>query len=441
VSEPIWSTGGAGGERAVTEDLEWASGTLRSAARDVALASAELERRRAALELSPSVGHAGLSAELGYAAANLGRRLEDLLDDSARRLAAVASAYLEAERAARHRVGFFAALWSRAVDLAGTQAWFARASLSATLVTPMALDVPGARAVLPDGPPPTTALLGRDEFDRALSFPEYEKFAAALAGAMRALELLALEPGVYGVTAHQVEATPVRSLEDAMNAIFDTEEAGDGSVRIERWTDEDGVTRRVVFIPGTEDWLVWSGNPADIQADLSLMAGQMPEFAKVVVAALEADGARPGDPVLLAGHSLGGILATALAANPGLLRGVEVKGVVTAGSPTGRIELPKEVRALHLEGTRDIVPGLDGRPNPDTPSRITVHHDVRDSELDELAGEGETIASAHHLETYAQTARLVDEGVSPSTAAWLREQREFFEPGGDVVVTEYRPAN
>jgi pimeloyl-ACP methyl ester carboxylesterase len=228
-------------------------------------------------------------------------------------------------------------------------------------------------------------------------------------------------------------------MEDVMRRLRETEQVPGGAVRIERWTGEDGVTRRIVYIPGTQDWLNISGNPFDSQADLELAAGNLPDAAGLVAAALKTDGARPGEPVMLAGHSLGGMLATALAANPALTSRFTVQAVVTAGSPVGRIALPSSVNALHLEGTRDIVPGLDGRPNPDTPTRTTVHHDARDSQLPELAGEGEDIGSAHHLDTYAQTARLVDEGLSPSTDAWLSAEREFLQPGADVVVTEYRP--
>ena len=142
---------------------------------------------------------------------------------------------------------------------------------------------------------------------------------------------------------------------------------------------------------------------------------------------------------MFVGHSLGGIVATALAANPSVTSRFTIEAVVTAGSPTGRIMLPPSVQALHLEGTRDIVPGLDGRANPDTPTRVTVHHDVRDSEVPILAGEGEDILSAHHFDTYAETARLVDEGLSASTDAWLAEEQDFFAPGKRTEVTEYRP--
>ncbi len=194
-----------------------------------------------------------------------------------------------------------------------------------------------------------------------------------------------------------------------------------------------------MFIPGTKDWLNVTGNPFDSEADLALMTGRLPDAAAMVAAALEADGAQPGDPVMLTGHSLGGIVATALAGNANFTARFNVAAVVTAGSPTGRIDLPTTVNAIHFEGTRDIVPGLDGTPNPDTPTRVTVHHDARESELPELGGAGEDIGSAHHLDTYGQSARLVDEGLSPSTDAWLASERAFFSPAAGAVTTEYRP--
>ena len=144
-------------------------------------------------------------------------------------------------------------------------------------------------------------------------------------------------------------------------------------------------------------------------------------------------------PCCSAGHSLGGIVATALAGNATFTARFNVAGVVTAGSPTGRIALPATVNALHFEGTRDIVPGLDGRPNPDTPTRITVHHDARESQVPALASAAENIGSAHHLDTYEQTARLVDQGLSPSTDAWRTAESDFFSPTADAVTTEYRP--
>ena len=437
-SEPIWSTGGAGGERAVTEDLEWAVAALRAAADDVGAAQLELTRRRAALALDPGVGHAALIAELS-SAAHLAPKLEAELEDTARRLGAVAAAYLEAERKARYRVGLVASAREAGATLIGDQVWVQRVVAALALAASPFGRFISPRTVLPHGPPPTTGILTRDGIERVLDTPTY----AALVLAVDACLALTLEHMLTRwrgrLTATTIAVAPVRSLQDVMERLLDTEEVPGGAVRIERWTDPAGVVRRVVLIPGTKDWLNLTGNPFDSEADVALMAGRMPDAAAMVAAALEADGARSGDPVLLAGHSLGGIVAAALAGNADFASRFDVRAVVTAGSPTGRISLPSTVNALHLEGTRDIVPGLDGKPNPDTPTRVTVHHDARDSHLPQLKGAGEDIGSAHHLNTYAQTARLIDEGLSPSTDAWLDAERPFLEPGANLVVTQYAP--
>jgi len=328
----------------------------------------------------------------------------------------------------------------------GAVAWLARVAGAASIVvTPVGglLSATGHRGVigdvLPDGPPPTTSVLDRDAAEFVSKNPTVIAIEAALTLVAWIIEHLACEPWQGELTATRIDAHGSGSLQDVMGVLYDSEQQGDGSLRISRWTDAAGVTRRVVYIPGTTDWLLGDGNPFDAEADGQLRFGRLPDAARVVMAALAADGAGPGDPVMLTGHSLGGTVATGLAANADFRKNFTVRSIVTAGSPTGVFGLPSTVNALHLEGTRDIVPGLDGKRNEETPTRITVHHDARDSELAALAGAGEDIGSAHHLDTYGQTARLVDEGLSPSTDAWLTSERAFFEPGADVVVTEYKP--
>jgi len=452
VSDGAYSTGGVGGERALTEDLDWAASALREAAADVRAASAAIARRRTALVLAPpssvsaSALHA-LESSLAWVSRAGAQRLEDDLDDAAHRLSAVVRVYVDAERAARRSISLVSRVAESVEDLQGDATWVSRLAAAAAwrVSTPGILAVlaghdPVGGALTPDGPPPTTGWLTRDSAERAIaSLPGYEAIAAALAGALAALELLAGEPRARGVTPHAAAPNPSRSLASMMARLKGVEDRDDGSVRIDAWTGGDGVTRRIVYIPGTEDWGVWSGNPADAQANLALMAGGMPGAARTVIDALSASGATPDEPVLLVGHSEGGIVAAALAASPAVAARFRVAGVVTAGSPVGRIALPPPVAALHLEGTRDLVPGLDGRTNPDTPTRTTVSHDTRRSDLPALEGAGETVASAHALATYAETARLVDEGLTPSTDAWLSDAKEFFEPGADVTTTNYVP--
>jgi len=427
--EPIWSTGGAGGEHAVLADLEWATGVLREAAADVG-------------EAADLVVRAGVAPYATMAA----RRLEGDLLDTARRVRTVAENYLEVEKQARQRLSWWTRMGEQGADVVGRATWTVRAaSWAAWIASPlhslshaMGGD-PVGEAVKPGGPP-TTANLHRDSVESMMNVPGYEKFAEALAIALWLLERRLGEPMRRTVTQVGVacEEGPT-SLEAIMADLRRTEVAGHGEVRIARWTGADGKVRRVVLIAGTRDWFLASGNPADIQANPQAVTGGLPDVAQTVVAALVADGAKPGEPVMLTGHSQGGIVATALASSPAIAASFTVSAVVTAGAPTGRIELPASVSALHLEGTRDVVPGLDGRANPETPNRVTVHHDVRRSGEESLAGEGESMASAHALPTYRETARLVDEGASASADAWLEANREFLDPGV-VTVTRYRPS-
>lgn len=427
--EPIWSTGGAGSEHAVLADLEWATGVLREAAADVG-------------DAADIVVRAGVASHAMMAA----RRLEGDLLDTARRVRAVADEYLEAERNARQKLSWWSRVVEQGADHVGRGVWAVRAASWATwLVSPMHEVAramggdPVANALYP-GAPPTTANVHGDSVEAALSVPGHEQFAELLAMTLWVLERQLGEPMRRSVvaTGEACEVGPV-SLEAIMADLHRVEHAGGGEVRIARWTDADGVVRRVVLVPGTQDWFVASGNPLDIQANLQAITGGLPDAAQTVVAALRADGAGPDDPVMLAGHSQGGIIATALAASPAIAASFHVRAVVTAGSPTGRIELPANVSALHLEGTRDLVPGLDGKANPETPTRVTVHHDVRRSEEESLAGAGTSVASAHALPTYRETARLVDEGASASSDAWLATNREFLDPGL-VTVTRYKPS-
>ena len=84
-------------------------------------------------------------------------------------------------------------------------------------------------------------------------------------------------------------------------------------------------------------------------------------------------GIGPHEPVLLVGHSLGGMEAAALASRD---TGFAITDVVTAGSPTAQVDgFPDGVRVLSLEHHGDVVPLLDGADNPDSVEQTTVTFD------------------------------------------------------------------
>lgn len=81
----------------------------------------------------------------------------------------------------------------------------------------------------------------------------------------------------------------------------------------------------------------------------------------------------PGDDITLIGHSLGGTVAVNTARDL-VKSGYGVSHVITAGAPISRVvnELPESVHVLAIENSADLVPHLDGTPNPDRSNVLTA---------------------------------------------------------------------
>ena len=95
-----------------------------------------------------------------------------------------------------------------------------------------------------------------------------------------------------------------------------------GRVRVLETSRPGGGSAWVVVVPGTQEWSPRAGpNPFDLTTDVRALAGEATLAAAGVAAALTLARSRSGratadDPVLLVGHSQGGILAAALASDP-----------------------------------------------------------------------------------------------------------------------------
>lgn len=195
----------------------------------------------------------------------------------------------------------------------------------------------------------------------------------------------------------------------------------DGTIDVRRLSGPGG-TAWIVDLPGTSDWdlLPFSGppqahDPADWGGNLRLMAGESTAYERGVADAMSRAGIRPGEPILLAGHSQGGMVAMALA---GLLaaRGLDVRSVLTAGSPIATFPRPATTSVLSLENTADVVPHLDGAPNPRQPGWTTLEF------TDEVGG----IGANHGFVAYAEGARLADGSDDPGVRRWLARARPFL---------------
>jgi hypothetical protein len=195
--------------------------------------------------------------------------------------------------------------------------------------------------------------------------------------------------------------------------------------------DERGIRSWIVQLPSTQSWHPRSGEaPNDITAALLTLAMRETTLTRAALQAMELAGIAPGEPVLLAGFSLGGLVGAQLA-RLCTERGYDVTHLVTAGAPIGRYDIPRSVAVLSIENLVDPIPRVDGRANPirsdaDGKPWITVTAGPPISP-------GYRLSLTHQSPSYAETAGLIErEPPDASTDGYLYGvdgAYAFFGPG------------
>jgi hypothetical protein len=236
------------------------------------------------------------------------------------------------------------------------------------------------------------------------------------------------------------QATPPRNFKDLLDglnrrndtATVDHEKRPTGpNIDVRKVISNDGTVSYIVDIPGTKVWNLpgdGKGNVNDLGTNLNAMAGNPTTLENGVKEALSRTGVGPHDPVMLVGHSQGGIVA-ARAANDFVTSGqYNVTHVVTAGSPIGRIPIPDTVQVLSLENSGDIVPHLDASDNPATANRTTVTFDNQTGSVD----------GNHELkDNYVAAAGQLDSGADPSVQAFRNSAKNFLN-GSRIQANQYQ---
>lgn len=202
-----------------------------------------------------------------------------------------------------------------------------------------------------------------------------------------------------------------------------------GEIDVRRITkaaaDGTATTSWIVDLPGTKDWQFDPRQRRqlnDFATNLEMMAGEPSARLDGVTRALELAGVGRDEPVMLVGHSQGGLVALRAAEQYARDGRFNVTHVVTAGSPTARMAVPKSVSVLALENRYDIVPQLDGQPPPDQANRVTVLLDAQSRDI----GRNHAIST-----TYLPGARAIDgDRTDPSLAAWRAGAQAFLTPLG-----------
>jgi hypothetical protein len=204
--------------------------------------------------------------------------------------------------------------------------------------------------------------------------------------------------------------------------------AANGTIEIQTVTTADGGIVHIVNLPGTDDLgtLPWTADDdvRDLGTNLDLIAGEPDDYQLGVLEAMAGAGIGTDEPVLIVGHSQGGMEAAAILASNS---GFNVTDVVTAGSPTAQVGgFPTGSHVLSIEQHGDLVPLLDGEPNPPSVEQTTVLVD---------AEPGQGIEAHHGYGVYVEGGAAVDASTHPSvvTSVGSLHEHGFLGTGGQVI--------
>ena len=113
-----------------------------------------------------------------------------------------------------------------------------------------------------------------------------------------------------------------------------------GTIEIQTWVGADGVPHHIVYVPGTDDLTTtpWTqdGDVRDLHTNLTVIGGGATAYGEGILQAMHDAGISPDDPVMIVGHSQGGMEAVWAAGHGDF----NVTQVVTAGSPVGAMGEP-----------------------------------------------------------------------------------------------------
>jgi hypothetical protein len=205
-------------------------------------------------------------------------------------------------------------------------------------------------------------------------------------------------------------------------------------IRVASRRDVQGVRHWIVQFPSTKSWHPRAGiAPNDLTADLVIGGDGEATATRAALETMRAAGIGEGEPVLLAGFSLGGSVAAQVAVRAAD-HGFKVTHLVVGGTPLGRADIPQGIAVLAIEHVLDLVPRIDGRENPASTVQVSGNPPFVTVKAGPPLPAGFRLGVLHQSTAYADTAALIESDPPDATvAALLRDLRVFFGPGQHLV--------
>lgn len=219
--------------------------------------------------------------------------------------------------------------------------------------------------------------------------------------------------------------SPPANLEGAFRRM---PSAAGAQIAVEKITTSGGATRFMLYLKGTQNFLPWQAGgaePWDMKSNAELYTGVKSASYQATLDALAAAGAAPGDRIGVVAHSQAGMIASHLAMESDF----RVDLVATAGSPT-QPTLDDDQLYLGIGHTDDVVRGMAGGGSPGGTGSPDSFIATRVA--DPNAGIQDLLLKPHVLDTYIETARMIDESDDPRAKAL----DEYWAALGDDVTVE-----
>ncbi|NEG54314.1 alpha/beta fold hydrolase [Bifidobacterium platyrrhinorum] len=223
---------------------------------------------------------------------------------------------------------------------------------------------------------------------------------------------------------------------------------GYATVAVQRYERADGTNAWLVTIPGTDGR---GDSPFGWEQNVELMSDdperrRRADSARMVVEAMERAGIGPDEPVAMVGHSQGGIVAAAIAADES--ERFDIRHIVTAGSPVANHPVPSKTWVTSIEIEDELVASLDGAENPATEQWMTVRGTVQptpDRQGPTLNTDGSCspgVASNVWGNSPYAGAPVADPSKTQELSHWLKYHQAAYrnasDLGGPAVTTHER---